>query len=92
MYYLLPSALLVKFSHDPLSPLHGSNHHASGARTVSRVEQIFCGLEVAGNKIPATMAITRFRPSSIAQSILNFSPFVRQLVLYSGLQDTASNC
>jgi hypothetical protein len=44
MFLALLSALLIHFSHNPLSPLNGSNDHASGSRAVARVKEVFSRL------------------------------------------------
>jgi hypothetical protein len=58
---------VVNFTHDPLSPLNRSGDHGFSPRTWFVVEQVLSGFQVTATKIPATIASTRFRPSSIGR-------------------------
>jgi hypothetical protein len=39
----------INLPHNPLRPLNSSNDHAARARTVSRIEEVLCCLQVTSN-------------------------------------------
>ena len=42
--------LLINLAHDPLRPLKSSNDHAPSSRAISRVEAVFCCLQVTSHQ------------------------------------------